>query len=155
MSGRGTAAVVLALCVSVGTIAGVVLDRVLLIPHSIGRPPRSSRGPRSLWPASQEASRDRLARELALTDAQRTQLDSVLTRQTARFRATREQIQPQMDSIFAQTRVQIDSLLTPPQREQLKTIRDRNVFGFPPGIGPRPSDSSRPRRRGRPPGSDE
>ncbi len=147
MSGRGTAAVVLALCVSVGVIGGVVLDRVLLIPHHIGR--RAPRGARPVWPASQEASRDRLARELALSDAQRTQLDSVLSRQTARFRATREQIQPQMDSIFEQTRAQIDSMLTPPQREQLKTIRDRNVFGFPPGLGPRPGDSSRPRRRGR------
>jgi hypothetical protein len=147
MSGRGTAAVVLALCVSVGVIGGVVLDRVLLIPHHIGR--RPPRGARPVWPASQEASRDRLARELALSDAQRTQLDSVLSRQTARYRATREQIQPQMDSIFEQTRAQIDSMLTPPQREQLKTIRDRNVFGFPPGLGPRPGDSSRPRRRGR------
>ena len=151
MSGRGTAAVVLALCVSVGVIGGVVLDRVLLIPNHIGRTARSSRGPRSMWPASQETSRDRLARELALTDSQRVQFDSVLSRQTSRFRATREQIQPQMDSIFAQTRAQIDSILTPAQREQLKTIRDRNVFGFPPGIGPRPGDSSRPRRRGRTP----
>jgi hypothetical protein len=147
MSARGTAAVVLALCVAVGTIGGVVLDRLLLIPHHIGRHP--PRGPRPVWPASQEASRDRLARELALTDSQRVRLDSVLSRQTARFRATREQIQPQMDSIFAQTRAQVDSLLTPAQREQLKGIRDRNVFGFPAELGPRPNDSSRLRRRGR------
>jgi Spy/CpxP family protein refolding chaperone len=148
MTARGTAAVVLALCVSVGTIAGVVLDRVLLIPHHIGRraPPR---GPRAVWPASQAASRDRLAAELALTDSQRVKLDSVLSRQTARFRAAREVIQPQVDSIFQQTRAQIDSMLTPQQRDQLRNIRDRNLFGFPPGIGPRPSDSSRPRRRGR------
>jgi Spy/CpxP family protein refolding chaperone len=148
MTARGTAAVVLALCVSVGTIAGVVLDRVLLIPNHIGRraPPR---GPRALWPASQAASRDRLATELALTDAQRVKLDTVLSRQTARFRAAREVIQPRVDSIFQQTRAQIDSMLTPQQRDQLRNIRDRNLFGFPPGIGPRPSDSSRPRRRGR------
>ena len=148
MTARGTAAVVLALCVSVGTIAGVVLDRVLLIPHQIGRRP-PSRGPRSVWPASQAASRDRLATELALTDSQRVKLDTVLSRQTARFRAAREQIQPQIDSIFQQTRAQIDSVLTPTQREQLQKIRDRNLFGFRPGIGPRPSDSARPRRRGR------
>jgi len=148
MTARGTAAVVLALCVSVGIIAGVVVDRVLLIPNQIGRRPPATRGPRGLWPASQAASRDRLARELSLTDSQRVKLDSVLSRQTARFRTTREKIQPEMDSIFEQTRAQIDSLLTPAQREQLKNIRDRNVFGFPP-MGPRPSDSSRPRRRGR------
>jgi Spy/CpxP family protein refolding chaperone len=148
MSARGTAAVVLALCVSVGTIAGVVLDRVLLIPHHIGRRP-PPRGSRALWPASQAASRDRLARELALSDSQRVKLDTVLSRQTARFRATREKIQPEMDSIFEQTRAQLDSILTPTQREQLKAIRDRNLFGFPPATGPRPSDSSRPRRRGR------
>ena len=145
MTARGTAAVVLALCVSVGTIAGVVLDRVLLIPHHIGRrPPRAAR---PLWPANQEASRDRLARELALSDPQRVQLDTVLSRQTARFRATREQIQPQMDSIFAQTRAQIDSILTPTQRDRLRDIRDRNLFGFPPGLRARGGDSAR--RRGR------
>ena len=145
MSARGTAAVVLALCVSVGTIAGVVLDRVLLIPHHIGR--RPARAPRPLWPANQEASRDRLARELALSDSQRVQLDTVLSRQTARFRTTREQIQPQMDSIFAQTRVQIDSILSPTQRDRLRDIRDRNLFGFPPGLRPRGGDSARRRSR--------
>jgi hypothetical protein len=149
MTARGTAAVVLALCVSVGIIGGVVLDRVLLIPNQIGRRTPIPRGPRPLWPASQAASRDRLATELALSDSQRVKLDSVLTRQTARFRAAREQIQPQIDSIFVQTRAQIDSMLTPKQRQQLQNIRDRNLFGFPPGIGPRPSDSARPRRRGR------
>ena len=139
MTARGTAAVVLALCVSVGTIAGVVLDRVLLIPNHIGRRAPPPRGPRALWPASQSASRDRLATELALTDSQRVKLDTVLSRQTARFRAAREVIQPQVDSIFQQTRAQIDSMLTPQQRDQLRNIRDRNLFGFPPVIGPRPS----------------
>ena len=145
MTARGTAAVVLALCVSVGTIAGIVLDRVLLIPHHIGR--RPARAPRSLWPANQEASRDRLARELALSDPQRVQFDTILARQTARFRATREQIQPQMDSIFAQTRVEIDSMLTPAQRDRLRDIRDRNLFGFPPALRPRGGDSARRRTR--------
>jgi Spy/CpxP family protein refolding chaperone len=149
MTARGTAAVVLALCVSVGIIGGVVLDRLLLIPNHIGRRATPARGPRALWPASQAASRDRLASELALTDSQRVKLDTVLSRQTARFRAAREVIQPQIDSIFQQTRAQIDSILTPQQRDQLRNIRDRNLFGFPPGIGPRPSDSARPRRRGR------
>ena len=149
MTARGTAAVVLALCVSVGVIGGVVLDRVLLIPNQIGRRGPPPRGQRSLWPASQAASRDRLATELALTDVQRAKLDSVLTRQTARFRSAREQIQPQIDSIFQQTRAQIDSMLTPKQRDQLRNIRDRNLFGFPPGGGPRPGDSARPRRRAR------
>jgi hypothetical protein len=122
-----------------------VLDRVLLIPHHIGR--RPPRAPRPLWPANQEASRDRLARELALGDSQRVRLDSVLSRQTVRFRAAREQIQPQMDSIFAQTRAQIDSLLTPAQRDRLRDIRDRNLFGFPPGLRPRTGDSARRRAR--------
>ena len=149
MTARGTAAVVLALCVSVGTIAVLVLYRLLLSPSQVGRRSPPPRGPRTLWPASQSASRDRLATELALTDSQRVKLDTVLSRQTARFRAAREVIQPQVDSIFQQTRAQIDSMLTPQQRDQLRNIRDRNLFGFPPGIGPRPSDSSRPRRRGR------
>ncbi len=135
MSGRGTAAVVLALCVSVGVIGGVVLDRVLLIPQHIGR--RPSRGARPVWPASQEASRDRLARELALSDAQRTQLDSVLSRQTARFRATREQIQPQMDSIFQQTRAQIDSMLTAAAaRAARRRFRESECLWLSAGPGP-------------------
>lgn len=129
MSARGTAAVVLALCVAVGAIGGVVLDRVLLIPHHVGR--RAARGTRALWPANQATSRDRLARQLSLSDSQRVRLDAVLSRQTARYRATRELIQPRMDSIFTETRAQIDSLLTPAQRDQLRSIRNQNLFGFP------------------------
>src|SRR5262249_25611279 len=122
---------------------------VLLIPNQIGRRPPPPRGARPLWPANQSASRDRLATEPALPDPPRVQLDSVLSPPTARFPPAREPVQPQIDSIFQQTRAQIDSMLTPKQREQLKNIRDRNLFGFPPGMGPRPSDSARPRRRGR------
>lgn len=135
MTGRSTAVTVLVLCVVVGVLAGVIVDRSVLIPHRIGRRP-SSRN-RSPWPMSQ-LSQDRFARDLSLTPAQRAKVDSIMSRQVARFRATRERIQPAMDSIFADTRAEVDSVLTPAQRDQLRSMRAQNEFG---------PDSLRRRRR--------
>ena len=87
-----------------------------------------------------ELSQDRFARDLNLTPAQRTKMDSIMSRQVARFRMTRERIQPAMDSIFAETRAAVDSVLTPSQRDSLRTMRTHNDFG---------PDSLRRRRRRR------
>jgi Spy/CpxP family protein refolding chaperone len=127
VTGRSTAAILLVLFLVVGGLAGVVIDRSILIPHHIGR--RPARSGRSLWPAGQ-VSQDRFARDLDLTPSQRIRFDSIMSRQVRRFRATRERIQPAMDTIFAQTRAELDSILTPAQRGQLRALRDRNVFGF-------------------------
>jgi len=135
VTGRSTAAAVLVLCVVVGVLAGVIVDRSVLIPHRIGRrPPARNRSP---WPMS-ELSQDRFARDLSLTTAQRAKVDSIMSRQVARFRATRERIQPAMDSIFAETRAELDSVLTPAQRDSLRIMRAHNEFG---------PDSLRRRRR--------
>jgi len=137
VTGRSTAVAVLVLCVVVGALAGVIVDRSLLIPHHIGRrPPSRNRSP---WPMN-ELSQDRFARDLNLTPAQRTKMDSIMSRQVARFRMTRERIQPAMDSIFAETRAAVDSVLTPSQRDSLRTMRTHNDFG---------PDSLRRRRRRR------
>jgi Spy/CpxP family protein refolding chaperone len=148
VTGRSTAGIVLVLCLVVGGLAGVVVDRSVLIPHRIGRPPH---GNRPFWPSGQ-MSQDRFVRDLNLTPAQRARFDSIMSRQVARFRSTRERIQPAMDSIVAETRAELDSLLTPAQRDQLRGMRDRNAFGFPFASG-RPPDSLGWRRRFHGPGS--
>jgi Spy/CpxP family protein refolding chaperone len=144
---RSTAVAVLVLAVLFGGVSGVVVDRSFLIPHHIGR--RGPRG-RPSWPGNQLESRDRFAHDLNLTSDQRVQFDTIMSRQVARFRAARERIQPNVDSIYQQTRAQLDSILTPAQRDQLHSMRARNAFGLPfparGGRGERGDSSGRHRR---------
>src|SRR5581483_2946107 len=111
VSARAAATAVLALSVLFGALAGVVVDRSFLIPHHVGR--RAPRGGRPGWPGNQVEARDRFAHDLNLSADQRTKLDSIMSRQVARFRAARERVQPAVDSVFTETRAALDSILTP------------------------------------------
>jgi Spy/CpxP family protein refolding chaperone len=99
--------------------------------------------PESRWgrePRRGEGMRDRFARELDLTPEQQRRVDSIMAQQTADFRRIREAMQPRFDSLLGQAQARLDSVLTPAQREKLKTLRDREVFG------PRDSFGGRERR---------
>jgi Spy/CpxP family protein refolding chaperone len=84
--------------------------------------------------------RDRFARELGLTPEQARRVDSIMSQQMSDFRRLRESMQPQFDSVIATAQARLDSVLTPAQREQLKMLRAREVFG------PRDSFGARERR---------
>ena len=132
--GRLIAALVLIVVAFVGVAGGVALDRRVLLPHR-PHPSFEARGPRGLGPNGVRRMRDRLADTLALTPTQRQQMDSLMDRQLAEFRAVREKVQPQMDSIFEATRRAVDSLLTPEQRQKLERMRQTRAFGPPfPGM---------------------
>jgi Spy/CpxP family protein refolding chaperone len=73
--------------------------------------------------------RERLAHELDLTPEQRRRVDSLLGKQMADFRRIREEMQPRFDSLLVQAQARLDSVLTPAQRERLKTLRAREAFG--------------------------
>jgi hypothetical protein len=175
LSARLAALVVVALALATGVIAGVAVDRRLLLPHHWagrrrgdtlapdgrvgGGPPadgvvarllyappdgapesRASRGgaPDAEWVTS------RLADELALTAAQRVQVDSIVTRRMAERRALLGPVRARMTQIVDSTRAELDAVLTPDQRARLGQLR-------PPG-GPR---DSRGRDRGPDPGAPE
>jgi hypothetical protein len=115
-SPRTLAALVLVLAVVAGGLAGVVLDRLVLLPHAFGRPPR-------IGPAN---FRDRFAHAVGLTSAQQERVDSITRRRFAELRGIREQVRPRVDSVLARMRSEIDSVLTPEQRRRAIELRARD-----------------------------
>lgn len=128
-----------------GMGVGFAADRLALRnEHNFGRRPPppsfgSFRGPGGR-DAHRDGTRERLARELDLTPEQEVRVDSIMARQMASFRRLREAMRPRFDSLLADAQAQLESVLTPPQREKLKTLRTREVFG------PRDNFGARDRR---------
>jgi Spy/CpxP family protein refolding chaperone len=128
------AALVLLLALLVGGVAGIALDRLLLLPHLFmggpgwhEGPPRGGGG----RPRHDRGFRDRFAREVGLTPEQQTRIDSIMDREGRELRAIRSKSQPELDSIVTRTRRQLDSVLTPEQRTKAETLRKR----YPPPRG--------------------
>src|SRR4051812_6634550 len=100
------AALMLLLAVVVGAVAGIVLDRHVLLPrmfhgdHFPGRRPPRDR-----------EFRNRFAREVGLSSDQQIRIDSIMDRESRELRLLRGKIQPQLDSIIRSTRRQLDSIL--------------------------------------------
>jgi len=136
LSGRLLAALVLLLVAFAGGLAGVALDRLVLLPKMFSGP-RFEHGPGRHPPRDREF-RKRFASEVGLTGEQQVRIDSIMDTQGRELRAVRRQVQPQIDSIVSRTRRQLDSVLTPEQRKKAEAIRRRHPGspGPPPGEGP-------------------
>jgi len=119
-----TAALVLALATLVGALAGIAVDRLVLLPRMFHRP-GLEQGMRHQPPRDREF-RNRFAREVGLTPEQKTRIDSIMDRQGRELRAVRGQVQPQLDSIIQRTRRDLDAVLTPEQRVKAAEIRRRH-----------------------------
>jgi Spy/CpxP family protein refolding chaperone len=122
-SQRLVAGLVVALALVTGIIVGVAADRRLLLHRSgepfMGRPGFGMHdGPRHGGP-------DRLAAELGLTPAQKTEIDSIMSRQMAAHRALQDSIAIRMHAAMDSTRAAVDRVLTPEQRQKLAAIRAR------------------------------
>ena len=87
-----------------------------------------------------DGMRERFARELELTPEQQRSVDSIMTQQMADFRRLRESMQPRFDSVIATAQSRLEAVLTPAQREKLKSLRAQEAFG------PRDSFGGRERR---------
>jgi Spy/CpxP family protein refolding chaperone len=141
-TGRATALLILSLVALAAGLAGVALDRLVLLPrHAEWRGPGGDR-PRDPMrhpsPHDRESEfRDRMARTLGLSDSQRVRIDSLMERQLLEVRAIREQAQPRLDSVIARTRSQIDAILTPEQRERARAMARRGDFGGREPLPPR------------------
>lgn len=140
------AVLVLLLVAFAGGLAGVALDRLVLLPHLFRGPGFGhERGPGG---RRDPEFRARFAREVGLSPAQQIRIDSIMERQGRELRAVRGQVQPTLDSIIARTRAQLDSVLTPEQRKKAEEIRRKHPHppGPPPGMfGPRPPPGGPPR----------
>jgi Spy/CpxP family protein refolding chaperone len=129
-----------------GMAGGVALDRYVILPRRYGmRPPD---GPRFFPGGGRQAFIDRLNHYLELTPEQRTRFDSLMNAEDLELRHAREIAQPHIDSIVSETRREIDSILTPAQRDKLHRLREEGL-GPRRGFGGRDSGGGEPGGRGR------
>ena len=106
----------------VAFIAGIAVG--FTAEHAMSRGDRDRRTPRS--------GLDRMAKELDLTTAQRTQFDSIMTQRRRQMREIFKPLHPQIDSLQKIAKVVSDStheqlkrVLTPEQAKKLDDMRDR------------------------------
>jgi len=135
--GRMLALLVLLLVALAGGLAGIALDRTVLLPRHMGprgamagpmgRPMRDGRPghPRAQRPDRERMFRERMARQLRLSEPQRARIDSVLDRQLREVRAVREEARPKLEEIRARTRREMDAILTPEQRAKADSMARR------------------------------
>lgn len=132
---RALAAVLLGVAMAVGLLAGVALDRLVLLPRGAiaaeatspqatdrsgpGEPER--RGP----PRPDDRYLEFLSRELNLSAEQRAQVEQILQDQQDRVLEITRQTRPQMRAVAQETRAAIDEVLTPEQRDQAAELRAR------------------------------
>ena len=124
MGTRWTTLLLLLAAAIIGGVTALGLDRAL---HH-GPPPAGAPDPghgrrqaNGRRPPFDPAAR--FTRDLGLSPAQQTRLDSVLARQRDEVQRIREATQPRYDSVTERTSREIDSLLTPEQRRMLDSIK--------------------------------
>lgn len=121
---RLAAALVLLAVFALGAAAGVLADRQLAR-RSWAREEGSGRVPRWLHrPASEHRKYwNRIHDQLGLTPEQGVAVDTLLSRRARQLDEARHRMEPEMLRIMQEARAQIDSVLTPEQRQKLEEIR--------------------------------
>ncbi len=126
-----------------GIVLGAALDRFLIhrrILHGFlgGRgphePPLEMRTHLVRW----------LSHKLDLTDAQQTQVDSILARQDSTLHLLMADMRPRFEGLASETHSKIEAVLTPDQRERFRSLGPRGPFPLFPDSG---SDDGRPHFR--------
>jgi Spy/CpxP family protein refolding chaperone len=143
---RLQALLVLFIVAIAGVVAGIVLERTVLRPH-VWSPRMAQRTDRRGAAARRPSAM--LPAELKLTEEQAVRVDTLIERQMHGFRDIRQSTQPAIDSLMAQTKRSMDSILTPTQRAVLDSSRTKREAEFrkrfPNGAPQRgPNDWGRP-----------
>jgi len=111
-----------------GVIGGIALDRTVIRPRQMeGRGGPMRGGERHQGPRRPS---DMLGAELKLTAEQAVRIDTLIERQMRGFREIRKSTQPAIDSLMAQTKRSIDSILTTDQRTMLDSARAKREAEF-------------------------
>ena len=126
------------LVAAAGVASGVVLERRVLSRHE-----EHGRGGRGGREGSEHHSmHERFGRDLDLTPAQAAKIDSIFASHRPAIDSARAASEPKIRAIIDQTRREIDSVLTPAQREKMhaRMMRER-----PPGDSAEPPGGRGPR----------
>jgi Spy/CpxP family protein refolding chaperone len=112
----------LALVAAAGVATGVVLERTVLSHHFEHRygGPGGHRGEPGRGPMH-----ERFGRDLGLTKEQEAKIDSIFASHRAAIDSARAASEPKIRAIIDQTRREVDSVLTPAQREKMHARMQR------------------------------
>ena len=121
------------LVAAAGVASGVVLERRVLSRHDGASRGAWHRGdPRA---GSSRPMHERFGRDLDLTPAQSARIDSIFASHRGAIDSARAVSEPRIRAIIDQTRREIDSVLTPAQRDKMHARMQRE---HPPGDPGRP-----------------
>jgi Spy/CpxP family protein refolding chaperone len=126
------------LVAAAGVASGVVLERRVLSHH--GEREHGRLGERR-DAGGRHPMHERFGRDLGLTPAQAAKIDSIFASHRPAIDSARAASEPKIRAIIDQTRREIDSVLTPAQREKMhaRMMRER-----PPGDSSEPPGGRRP-----------
>ena len=122
-SPRAMAAVVVCVTLIAGILVGIGLDRAFF------RPRHGPFGPFVVFRGAPNADSARIrmraefARQLHLTPDQQARIDTIMQRRMAVLDSIRKTTMPQIRSLIGATQAQIDSVLTPDQRDKFQSLR--------------------------------
>jgi Spy/CpxP family protein refolding chaperone len=131
---RALAAALLAFTMAFGVVAGIALDRLVLLPAGAeaavveprsGVPERDRPRGRIPGPAADARYLDFMASELDLSPEQRARVEEILRRQQERVQEITRETRPQIRALARETRAAVDSVLTGEQRERMQELRAR------------------------------
>jgi len=130
----------LALVAAAGVASGVVLERSVLSRHDDHDHDRGPGGRRG--DAGRGPMHERFGRDLDLSKEQQVKIDSIFASHRAAIDSARAASEPKIRAIIDQTRREIDSVLTPAQREKMHARMQRehprgDSVGSPRGSPPR------------------
>ena len=128
------------LVATAGVASGVVLERRVLSRHEEHERERGGREGRE--GGGRHAMHERFGRDLDLTPAQAAKIDSIFASHRPAIDSARAVSEPKIRAIIDQTRREIDSVLTPAQREKLHA---RMLREHPPGDSTSPPGGRGPR----------
>lgn len=135
----GLLALAILLVAAAGVASGVVLERRVLSHRWERERGRFGGAPREGGP--RHPMHERFGRDLGLTPAQAAKIDSIFASHRPAIDSARAASEPKIRAIIDQTRREIDSVLTPAQREKMhaRMMRER-----PPGDSSEPPGGRRP-----------
>jgi hypothetical protein len=124
------ALIVLLVVAMAGGVAGVAIDRAVLLPRMFGGPmpppfPAARNGPPAISPEIRRRISERMTAELALTPSQHLRVDSLMAVQFESMQRAALAMRPTLDSLMQQNQRALDSVLTPVQRAKLESLRTR------------------------------
>lgn len=125
---RAVAALLIAFVAIVGGVAGAAIDRVLV----------QRRGPTlvdtTFHPLSQALKvptdadrrrlREQLSKNLGLSAAQDSVIDSIMNHRSGEFNALREELRPRVERLVLDVRADIEQVLTPDQRTRFHALQE-------------------------------